>query len=213
MRSTSPASINSRSGGHNSINMTGGGGGGGGGNPTTASSGNYYYSAQNPMYGKHVKVNVDNVWNPVDTYIYGPTQNSIFAQPDQHQKYGSQKLEKFANLIGGGGGGGGGSKETTGHKGGGGEKIGYTTTTTTTTSADMSGGRSGGAAGNSAAKKSQKFNANSRRLISELYDNETPRLCDHNFLEQNGNRMRPCSPLESYVSSARDMVISYYGGK
>lgn len=191
--------------------------GGIGGNPTTASSGNYYYSAQNPMYGKHVKVNIDNVWNPVDTYIYGPTQNSIFAQPPEHKqqpKYGSQKFEKFGNLIGGGGG----SKETTlnyasksggsggggaggGGVGGGSEKIGYTTTT----SADMIGRN---AAGGNSGKKSQKNSANSRRLISELYDNETPRLCDHNFLEQNGNRMRPCSPLESYVSSARDMVIS-----
>ncbi|KAG4071236.1 hypothetical protein HA402_008971 [Bradysia odoriphaga] len=50
----------------------------------------------------------------------------------------------------------------------------------------------------------------SRKLIAEHYDNETPRLCDHSLLENSANRMRPCSPLESYVSSSKDMKIEFH---
>lgn len=77
--------------------------------------------------------------------------------------------------------------------------------------------RSAGGSGGGSTR-SQKY-ANGRKLIVELYDNETPRLCDHSQLEEGegeagaggtsasgGVRMRPCSPLESYVSVGRDMV-------
>lgn len=181
VRTTSPSSISSTRSGSSSS--------GSNGSSTTSSSNNYYYSPQNPLHGKHIKVNIDNIWNPVDTYIYGPTQNSIFNQAEQ--KYGGlspQKYEKFGNAL---------SSSSGGKENGKIEKNGYSTT-----SGDMTAGRS-------STTKSQRY-SNSRRLIAELYDNETPRLCDHSLLEENGNRMRPCSPLESYVSTARDLVIQAF---
>lgn len=46
-----------------------------------------------------------------------------------------------------------------------------------------------------------------RRLLLEIYDNESPKLCDHSALEDATSRKtRPCSPLESYVSTGNDMV-------
>lgn len=48
-----------------------------------------------------------------------------------------------------------------------------------------------------------------RKLLLEIYDNETPKLCDHSALEgATGSKTRPCSPLESYVSTGSDMVRS-----
>lgn len=186
----------------------------------TVTTSNYYYSPQNPIYGKNIKVNIDNVWNPVDSYIYGPTQNSIFNQPNN--KFGggamaSQKFEKFSNGIAGGGGGGGdGVKDTynyvtsnvkdvkttsgAGNRrdgGGSGYRDGMTTSTTTN-SID------GASRGIGTSKPSK--HSTSRKLIAEHYDNETPRLCDHSLLANSANRMRPCSPLESYVSTSKDMV-------
>lgn len=46
-----------------------------------------------------------------------------------------------------------------------------------------------------------------RKLLLEIYDNESPKLCDHSALEDATSRKtRPCSPLESYVSTGNDMV-------
>lgn len=54
-----------------------------------------------------------------------------------------------------------------------------------------------------------------RRLMLEIYDYETPKLCDHTAIGSGvsgssalmgGNKQRPCSPLESYVSTGRDLV-------
>lgn len=189
-------------------------------NNTVTTTSNYYYSPQNPIYGKNIKVNIDNVWNPVDSYIYGPTQNSIFNQPNN--KFGgsamaSQKFEKFSNGIAGGDG----VKDT----------YNYVTNNVKdvkTTSAGMGNRRDGGGGGNNSGNrdgvtmsttahsidgssrgigtsKSSKHST-SRKLIAEHYDNETPRLCDHSLLENTANRMRPCSPLESYVSTSKDLV-------
>lgn len=177
---------------------------------SSVTSSNYYYNAQNPIHGKQIKVNIDNVWNPVDSYIYGPTQNSIFNQQDhKFRGLSPQNSEKFGNSLTS-------AKETTLNYAGNiakTEKTGYGTT-----SADMSGrssggsgsgvgsGGTGGSSRSGGTTKFQKY-VNSRKLIAELYDNETPRLCDHSLLEEIGKRMRPCSPIESYVSTARDMVI------
>ncbi len=159
----------------------------------------------------------------MDSYIYGPTQNSIFNQPNN--KFGggggamaSQKFEKFSNGIAGGGGDG--VKDTYNYvtnnvkdvkttsagtggnrRDGGGYRDGMTTSTTAN-SIDGGGGSSSRIIGTSKLSK----HPSSRKLIAEHYDNETPRLCDHSLLENNANRMRPCSPLESYVSTSKDLV-------
>lgn len=211
IKTTAPVSATTPSNRHSNINNMN----------NTVTSSNYYYSPQNPIYGKNIKVNIDNVWNPVDSYIYGPTQNSIFNQPNN--KFGgsamaSQKFEKFSNGIAGGGGDGvkdtynyvtnnvkdvkttsvgAGSRRDGGGSGGLGYRDGMTTSTTAN-SID------GGSRGIGTSKPSK--HSSSRKLIAEHYDNETPRLCDHSLLENSANRMRPCSPLESYVSTSKDLV-------
>lgn len=206
---TAPISATTPSNRHGSINNL---------NNTVTTSNNYYYSPQNPIYGKNIKVNVDNVWNPVDSYIYnyGPTQNSIFNQPNN--KFGSggamasQKFEKFSNGISGGGGEGVRdpynyvtsnvkTASTGNRRDGGGQRDGMTTSTTNS----IDGGGGGGSSRGIGTSKPSKH-LSSRKLIAEHYDNETPRLCDHSLLENSANRMRPCSPLESYVSSSKDLV-------
>lgn len=239
------------------------GGPGGGVNNGT----NYYYYNGGSSGGsggvsarhgdKNIKVNVDNAWNPVDSYIYGPTPNTVFNQEPgsstsssgaaaQH-KVGvltsssssqQQKFEKFGNMLTGAA-----SRDAAvnyaaiaaNHNARPGERIGQQhhqpyasltaggqaapgagTADSSGTGASSSLRSAGGGGGGSA--RSQKY-ANSRKLIVELYDNETPRLCDHSQLEEGegeagaggtagsgGVRMRPCSPLESYVSGGRDMV-------
>jgi hypothetical protein len=58
--------------------------------------------------------------------------------------------------------------------------------------------------------KGAKFVQPNRKLVAEFYDNESPRLCDHVELESTGNRMRPCTPLESYITTGRDMKIEFH---
>lgn len=179
-----------------------------GGKPTlldpSSYGNNYYYSPQNPKLGKNLRVNIDNAWNPVDTYIYGPTQSSIFNQENKYSGYQQ------------GGEGGRGSKGQPGSGNGisamkeslnyisskGGKDVLHT--------GSSGGGVSGGGlgVGNALALMSTK---GKRRLMLEIYDYETPKLCDHTAISSTGNtlglnRLRPCSPLESYVSTGRDLV-------
>lgn len=83
------------------------------------------------------------------------------------------------------------------------------------------GGRRGGSGnGNLAGSNSRSgHNRNympapvdpNRKLLLEIYDNESPKLCDHSALEDATSRKtRPCSPLESYVSTGNDMVSPFW---
>lgn len=170
----------------------------------------YYYSPNNPIYGKKVKVNVDNVWNPVDNYIYGPTQNSVFNQENKFSSVPAQvtppllpthpargnlldqmkdPLHYLANL-----------KNL--------NKLNereHMTTPTSGSNKYRERERERDRERESERSKTPRGTQN-RKLIVELYDNETPRLCDHNLLEDIGKQMRPCSPLESYISASTDMV-------
>lgn len=172
--------------------------------------GNYYYSPQNIKYGKNIRVNIDNAWNPVDTYIYGPTQSSIFNQENKYGGYLQQKLgnglssvkesfnyianTRFDKTL---------SKEHTISQNelafinsGGSSSQGHKTTNIIGSSSSGSGA---GITGN--------IGKNKRRLMLEIYDYETPKLCDHTAITSiSGHKLRPCSPFESYVSSGRDLV-------
>lgn len=181
-----------------------------GGKPTlldqSSHGNNYYYSPQNPKMGKNLRVNIDNAWNPVDTYIYGPTQSSIFNQENKYSGY---------QQAGGGGGGGGSSSKHGGGGGGNGlssvkESLNYISSKSSKDSQQQSG-----LSGNSGEKTALALMSTKgkRRLMLEIYDYETPKLCDHTAISSTGNtlgmnRLRPCSPLESYVSTGRDLVSS-----
>ncbi|XP_055632002.1 uncharacterized protein LOC129771902 [Toxorhynchites rutilus septentrionalis] len=161
-----------------------------------------YYGTAN-QHGKSLKINVDNVWNPVDQYIYGPTVNSIFNQPPQPQQaqhqsgimgdkglvFGAgiglqEKMPKYSS------GSGKGSKESSRYSKDGPNEL--------VKEHGVSSGRR------------EKSGRNSRRLLAEFYDNEAPKLCDHVSLETKDNRMRPCTPLESYVSTGSDLKIEFH---
>ncbi|XP_052566450.1 uncharacterized protein LOC120415797 [Culex pipiens pallens] len=49
-----------------------------------------------------------------------------------------------------------------------------------------------------------------RRMVAEFYANDAPKLCDHVSLDRNNHRMRPCTPLESYVSTGSDLKIKFH---
>lgn len=185
-----------------------------GGKPTLLNQsnyGSYYYSASNPKLNRNLRVNIDNAWNPVDTYIYGPTQSSVFNQENKYSGY--------QGAAGGGAGGGvGSSGKQQQQLGGIKDSLNY-----------ISGGKSSmrdaGGASAAAVLSSDKSAGQSavslmstkgkRRLMLEIYDYETPKLCDHTAIGSGvsgssalmgGNKQRPCSPLESYVSTGRDLV-------
>lgn len=187
---------------------------------------NYYYSPQNPIYGKNIKVNIDNVWNPVDTYVYGPTPNSVFNNNQEHKLSisgssgggGSVLPQKFDKYVIGLSSTSGASnqKETLNFMTNRNEKLSSSTVhnrdSSVTSSVTLDGRQrhlGGGSGSSTYATSKMPKHLTSRKLIAEHYDNETPRLCDHSLLNDGDNKMRPCSPLESYVSASRDMVSNY----
>lgn len=161
---------------------------------------NSYYTGVN-QNGKSLKINVDNVWNPVDQYIYGPTVNSIFNQPpptapsdgvrgrgnSAYSSSGSQ--DKYSK-----------------HKGGKSDIGAGNYVQSVRHGKDSSGGYDLAKDHGRKDRGSSKSAYGSRRLMAEFFDNEAPKLCDHMTLESKGHRMRPCTPLESYVSTGRDLV-------
>lgn len=187
-----------------------------GGKPTildqSSNSNSYYYSPQNPKMGKNLRVNIDNAWNPVDTYIYGPTQSSIFNQENKYSGY---------QQTGGSSGVGGGSSAAAKHGGSVGlssvkESLNYISSKTSKDNQQQQGGGGSGGSGEKTALALMSTKGK-RRLMLEIYDYETPKLCDHTAISSTGNtlglnRLRPCSPLESYVSTGRDLVsaCSFY---
>uniref|UniRef100_A0A182J385 DUF7805 domain-containing protein n=1 Tax=Anopheles atroparvus TaxID=41427 RepID=A0A182J385_ANOAO len=157
---------------------------------------NNYYAGGNPA-GKSLKINVDNVWNPVDQYIYGPTVNSIFNQPpptapsDGVRGRGSAGQDKYSK-----------------HKGR--SEMGAGNYVQSVRHGKDSSGSSGNELSREHGRKGAKSNVASRRLMAEFFDNEAPKLCDHMTVESKGHRMRPCTPLESYVSTGRDLKIEFH---
>ncbi|XP_058834641.1 uncharacterized protein LOC131691912 isoform X2 [Topomyia yanbarensis] len=154
--------------------------------------GTYYGTAG--QHGKSLKINIDNVWNPVDQYIYGPTVNSIFNQPQQqpHQQSG---LGGEKGLVFG---------------------VGLQEKFSKYSSGSGKGSREGSRHGNNEVLKEhersrkEKSPRSNRRMVAEFYDNESPKLCDHVSLETKNDRMRPCTPLESYVSTGSDLKIEFH---
>ncbi|XP_035784702.1 uncharacterized protein LOC118462806 [Anopheles albimanus] len=160
---------------------------------------NSYYTAGN-QNGKSIKINVDNVWNPVDQYIYGPTVNSVFNQPPPTAPTdGSNR----------GRGGYGATQDKYSKHRGGKSELG-----TGNYVQSVRHGKEPSELSKDHARK-DRFSGKSasgptRRLMAEFYDNEAPKLCDHMTLDGKGHRMRPCTPLESYVSTGQDLKIEFH---
>jgi hypothetical protein len=193
----------------------------------------------NTYYGKlpnSLKFNIDNAWNPVDSYIYGPTSKTIFNQNEVADPIQTpqQKFTKFdsghhlkeamnqkgQNKFGGSAnnqfmGSGKGSGGT--HAGGyinnimSGSSIGSghnfkDILAPNTVGYMSSGGLVSGLSGTHREKERFSKQSHNRKLVGEFYDNETPKLCDHTAIEKTDSKMRPCTPMESYVSTGNNMV-------
>ena len=151
---------------------------------------NYYRGedTKNPQDYKFSKFNVEQSWNPVSNYIYGPTVNSIFSNPADKDAH--RKLERIMNS----------NRERGGSErrivGGGNSFIDKDRDVTEIERDLFNKGRNRG------------DKATNRKLLGEFTNNEAPRICDHAISENlaDSAKARYCTPLESYISTGRDMV-------
>jgi hypothetical protein len=135
---------------------------------------------------KGFKFNMEQSWNPVNNYIYGPTANSIYNQPDKETS-AHRKLERILNINSLN------NRDRERDKMGGGRM-------------EM-GEYERDSFGKMRNRPEKSLN---RKLLGEFINNEAPRLCDHaiNDYQTESVKMRHCTPLESYISTGRDMVSS-----
>lgn len=142
---------------------------------------NYYRGedTKNPYDYKGYKFNMEQSWNPVNNYIYGPTVNSVYNQQDKEAQT-HRKLERILNINSIN------SRDREKNKVDEHEK-------------DFFG-----------KVKSRPEKLSNRKLLGEFINNEAPRLCDHAIDDYRAEsiKKRFCTPLESYVSTARDMVMN-----
>lgn len=131
---------------------------------------------------KSFKFNMEQSWNPVNNYIYGPTVNSVYNQQDKEVQT-HKKLERILNINSAS------SRDRDRDK----NKV------NDEHEKDVFG-----------KVKNRPEKSSSRKLLGEFINNEAPRLCDHAVEEYRVDsiKKRFCTPLESYVSTGRDMVSS-----
>lgn len=177
-------------------------------NLTSLKPSRLYYQGEdtkNPLDYRSSKFNMEQSWNPVNNYIYGVSMQSVYNQPERETP-SHRKLERILNINGNV------KEQQQQHQksrsgGGGGSDI------------DSFDGWSVG--GNSKPSKSsnreKSSHTSNRRLLGEFLNNEAPRLCDHavDFYDADSVKKRFCSPVESYISTGRDMVsiVSLLGKK
>lgn len=152
---------------------------------------NYYRGedTKNSQDYKFSKFNMEQSWNPVNNYIYGPTVNSIYN--NQAEKETHRKLERILNI------------NSLSNR----ERVG---------SERKIGGSSPDRDRDMAEFEKDLFNkvknrgdkASNRKLLGEFTNNEAPKICDHaiNDNQPDSTKMRHCTPLESYISTGRDLV-------
>lgn len=128
---------------------------------------------------KSYKFNMEQSWNPVNNYIYGPTVNSVYNQQDKEAQT-HRKLERILNI----------------------NSINSRDRETKVKVNDDHERDFFGKVKNRPEKSSN------RKLLGEFINNEAPRLCDHAVDDYRAEsiKKRFCTPLESYVSTGRDMV-------
>lgn len=143
---------------------------------------NYYQGEDTkvPLDYKSSRFNMEQSWNPVNNYIYGSSMQSVYNQPEREVST-HRKLERILNINANVR-----EKERT-------KDVEYL-------DRDAWG-----------KVKSRPEKSSSRRLLGEFINNEAPRLCDHaiDFYDSESSKKRYCTPLESYISSGRDMVNPY----
>lgn len=146
---------------------------------------NYYRGedTKNPYDYKNYKFNLETAWNPVNNYVYGPTINSVYNQQQDKDDMTHKKIERILNR----------DKERGRND--------------RERERERERGKHSEDDGHGIVKTRPDKPTN-RKLLGEFYDNQSPKLCDHAINEYNVDsiKRRTCSPLESYVSTGRDMV-------
>lgn len=155
---------------------------------------NYYRGedTKNAQDYKFAKFNAEQSWNPVNNYIYGPTVNSIYNNPSEKETH--RKLERILNTNSLN------NNNNNREKGVGSErKVGGFDKDRDFAEFEKD------FLGKSKGRGDRALN---RKLLGEFMNNEAPKLCDHtiNDYQTESTKMRYCTPLESYVSTGRDMV-------
>lgn len=125
---------------------------------------------------------MEQSWNPVNNYIYGPTVNSVYNQQDKEAQT-HRKIERILNINGGN------NRDRDKHK------------TNEEHEKDFFG-----------KVKNRPEKSSNRKLLGEFINNEAPRLCDHAIDDYRVDsvKKRYCTPLESYVSTGRDMKLEFH---
>ncbi|XP_055708213.1 uncharacterized protein LOC129804698 [Phlebotomus papatasi] len=191
----------------------------------------YYYPADQQPSPNDRRVNVDNAWNPVDNYIYGPTRSSVFNHnnpygggsvvpspappaPNRFDKLnnGLSNIKETFNYIAN-------TKYTHNQYSGAQLNNILQRQPETNTVISLDGFVGHPSSGGYKKPPSNRFmqqekNAGGgRKLLLEIFDNETPKLCDHTALKEASgttSKTRPCTPLESYVSAGNDLKIEFH---
>lgn len=127
---------------------------------------------------------MEQSWNPVNNYIYGPTVNSVYNQQDKEAQT-HRKLERILNINSVNSRDRERDRDRDKHK------------VNDDHEKDFFG-----------KVKNRPDKSSNRKLLGEFINNEAPRLCDHAVEEYRAEstKKRFCTPLESYVSTGRDMV-------
>lgn len=152
---------------------------------------NYYRGEDTkiPQEYKFSKFNMEQSWNPVNNYIYGPTVNSLYN--NQAEKETHRKLERILNI----------NSLNNRERGGSERKIGFSGYDKDRDIVEFEKDLL-----NKAKNRGDKMS--NRKLLGEFTNNEAPKICDHAINDNlpESTKMRYCTPLESYLSTARDMV-------
>lgn len=148
---------------------------------------NYYQGedTKNPLDYKNSRFNMEQSWNPVNNYIYGTSMQSVYNQPEKEVST-HRKLERILNI-----------NSNVREK----EREQRVKDVAEYTDRDAWG----------KVKNRPEKSSSSRRLLGEFINNEAPRLCDHaiDFYDSERSKKRYCTPLESYISTGRDMVCCW----
>jgi hypothetical protein len=154
---------------------------------------NYYRGedTKNPQDYKISKFNMEQSWNPVNNYIYGPTTNSLYNQEKEKESSTHKKLERILNI----------------------NSIGGARERDRERDRDRSGShneheRDFHSKSSTKSRLDKSSTSSNRKVLGEFINNEAPKLCDHaiNDYQSDSIKMRHCTPLESYLSTGRDMV-------
>ncbi|XP_070492853.1 uncharacterized protein [Chironomus tepperi] len=164
---------------------------------------NYYRGedTKNPYDYKNYKFNMEQSWNPVNNYIYGPTVNSIYNQQPDKETSTHRKLERILNI-----------NSINNRDRDRGERERDRDRDRVDKGNKIVDGMEYEKDSYGKMKNRPEKSSSNRKLLGEFINNEAPKLCDQaiNDYQTDSIKMRHCTPLESYISTGRDMKLEFH---